>query len=46
MDAQKKMMVGNMDVGCPSSSCECLHTVQDIASVHLEKRKETSIIPI
>ena len=32
--------------GCQISSCECLRTVQNIASVHLEKRKETSIIPI
>ena len=35
MDVQKKMVVGNIEVGRSNSSCECLCTVQDITSVFL-----------
>jgi len=43
MDAKTKMVVGHVDVGHPTPPCQCIFTVQDCPSNHLEKR-ENSIL--
>jgi hypothetical protein len=40
MDAQAKMVVVHLDVGCLSSSCKCLCALQNNTFVHVEEEQK------
>ena len=40
MDAQAKMVVGHLDVGCSIAACECICSLPNGTPVHVEEKKE------